>query len=397
MTSHRYPGSSATDEIWLVSNLPPPVHGVAVFNASLLDELERREVPVRVFRVGSDRADRIGQFSISKSVREGFLLVSFLSAAFRRRLRGGGRTILYFTPSQGGPAVFRDAVVAMIGSACLDRVIGHIHGCGWLDRVREGGLVARAMKRALSSCHHVICLGDGFTHAMRAATGIDCVAVDNGTRSVRDGNRRVLPSHGMPLQILFLGNFIRSKGLWAAAEATEILLHRGLSVRLKCAGSWRSETERFEFEERFGDGMSRGAIQFLGRVDGKDKEEALLEAHVLVLPTRYPHEGQPLVLIEAMSAGAVPVTTDQGGIPDLMSFAGSERLVSASHDTGLGVARTIEALVREPEEYEALSARCLERFRSHLTMDRCVTEILAVIRGDADPGMEAWESKRAAV
>jgi glycosyltransferase involved in cell wall biosynthesis len=134
-----------------------------------------------------------------------------------------------------------------------------------------------------------------------------------------------------------------------------------------------------------------------GKVDGHHKEEALLETHFLVLPTRYPHEGQPLVLIEAMSAGAVPVTTDQGGILDLMSFAGSERLVSPSHETGPGVARTIEALVREPGEYEALSALCLERFRSHLTIDRCATEILAVVRGGAAPGIEAWESKRAAV
>jgi glycosyltransferase involved in cell wall biosynthesis len=78
--------------------------------------------------------------------------------------------------------------------------------------------------------------------------------------------------------------------------------------------------------------MDRGAIQFLGKVEGHRKEKALLEAHFLVLPTRYPHEGQPLVLIEAMSAGAVPVTTDQGGIPDLMSFAGSERLVSVARN-----------------------------------------------------------------
>jgi glycosyltransferase involved in cell wall biosynthesis len=260
-----------------------------------------------------------------------------------------------------------------------------------------GDIVARAMKRALFSCDQVICLGDGFTRAMRAATGLDCVSVDNGTRPVLGGKKRALPAHGSPLELLFLGNFIRSKGLWAAAEATEILLHKGLTVRLKCAGSWRSQKERLEFEERFGDGMSRGAIQFLGKVEGRHKERALLEAHFLVLPTRYPHEGQPLVLIEAMSAGAVPVTTDQGGIPDLMSFGGSERLVSPSHETGPGIARTIEALVREPGEYEALSARCLERFRSHLTMDRCATEILAVVRGDADPGMEAWESKRAAV
>jgi hypothetical protein len=61
------------------------------------------------------------------------------------------------------------------------------------------------------------------------------------------------------------------------------------------------------------------------------------------------------------------------------------------------VARTIEALANNPDAYEALSLLCLQRFRTHLTMERCVTDILTVIRGDADPGLEAWESKRAAV
>ena len=389
--------NGARDEIWLVSNLPPPVHGVSVFNAALLDELERREEPVRVFRVGSRRAQSIGRFSLVKALLGAGLIARLFTSALWRKVRGGGGTVLYFTPSQGGPAVFRDAVVAMIGRLCFDRVIGHVHGCSWLGRYREGGPAARAMKHALASCDQVICLGDRFTGAMRAATGIDCVSVDNGARATQGGRVRTWPGNGAPLTLLYLGSFILSKGLWAAAEAAVLLQGRGRNVCLRCAGSWRVEAERVGFERHFQAAIGSGVIQFLGPVDEPHRERALLDAHILVLPTRYPHEGQPLVLIEAMSAGVVPITTDQGGIPNLMSFPGSERLVSPSHESGRGVARTIEAFANDPDAYEALSMLCLERFRTHLTMERCVTDILTVIRGDADPPMEAWESKQAAV
>ena len=389
--------NTARDEIWLVSNLPPPVHGVSVFNAALLDELERRDEPVRVFRVGSRRAQSIGRFSIVKALLGAGLIARFLAATLWRRVRGRGQAILYFTPSQSGPAVFRDAVVATIGRVCFDRVIGHVHGCSWLGRYRAGGLTSKAMRHALASCDQVICLGDRFTRTMRAATGIDCVSVDNGARATPGGKARTWPAPGAPLTLLYLGTFILSKGLWAAAEAAMLLRGRGLDVRLKCAGSWRLEAERVGFERQFREALSSGLMQFLGPVDESRRAKALLESHILVLPTRYPHEGQPLVLIEAMSAGIVPITTDQGGIPDLMSFPGSGRLVSPSHDSGHGVARTIEALASDPDAYEALSMLCLERFRTHLTMERCVTDILTVIRGDADPHVEAWESRQAAV
>ena len=383
-------------EIWLVSNLPPPVHGVSTFNAALLDELDRRGESVRVFRIGSTRARSIGRFSMIKALRDTRLLIRFLAAAMWRKLRGG-KAVLYFTPSQDGPAVFRDAIVATIGRVCFDRVIGHVHGCSWLGRYRKGGLAARAMKQALASCDQVICLGSRFTRAMRDATGIDCVSVDNGAPATMEGKVRAWPSDGAQLTLLYLGSFILSKGLWAAAEAALLLLSRGRNVRLVCAGSWRVEAERVGFQRHFEEAITCGIIQFLGPVDEPRRTRILLDTHILVLPTRYPHEGQPLVLIEAMSAGVVPITTDQGGIPDLVSFPGSDLLVAPSHDSGHGLARTIESLAKDPGAYEALSMRCLERFRNHLTMERCATDVLTVIRGDTNPQMGAWESKRAAV
>ena len=52
-----------------------------------------------------------------------------------------------------------------------------------------------------------------------------------------------------------------------------------------------------------------------GPITGRRKAEAFEWAEVFVLPSRYPFEGQPLSLLEAMSAGSRSVSTDHSGIP----------------------------------------------------------------------------------
>jgi glycosyltransferase involved in cell wall biosynthesis len=49
-----------------------------------------------------------------------------------------------------------------------------------------------------------------------------------------------------------------------------------------------------------------------------DINVALYESHCFVLLSSYPNEGQPAVLIEAMSYGLQIVTTDWGGITDMV-------------------------------------------------------------------------------
>jgi glycosyltransferase involved in cell wall biosynthesis len=88
------------------------------------------------------------------------------------------------------------------------------------------------------------------------------------------------------------------------------------------------------------------------------------------------------VLIEALSAGLLPITTDQGGIPDLMRFHGAEVLVASKHESRQGIAETVRYLFENGSAYERLSGACLEHYRTHLTLQRCVDELLVVIEGE---------------
>jgi glycosyltransferase involved in cell wall biosynthesis len=367
-------------ELWIVSNLPPPVHGVSLFNEALLEEIRRRRIDVRFLRVGSSHGRGVGHFDVWKMLRDAIALWRLVLGALTGAAKGRPR-ILYFTPSQWGPAIMRDVAVSTIGRLLFDRVVAHIHGCGWLLYQERGGILSKSMRYSLERCDKVICLGPTFTNAMRKATGLDCIAVNNGVRGFASVGAKRAPDTTNPVRLLFLGNFIPSKGLWAAAEATEYLRKAGMPVILRCAGAWRSDNDQDEFTRRFHPGPS-SPIKMVGLADQESKERLLREAHFLVLPTSYPFEGQPLVIIEALSAGVLPVVTTQGGISDLMQFEGANILVSTAHASGRGVAKTIQRLVGMPDEYEALSQRCIDWFRSGLTFDRCADQVLSVVLGD---------------
>jgi len=376
-------------ELWIASNLPPPVHGVAVFNEALVEGLRRRGIKCRFIRVGSEVPGDIGRLSLGKVYRDCKALSGLIAKGGSKRRKAGQKRILYFTLSQWGPATIRDLAVSTIGKCLFDRVVGHIHGCGWLEHERRRGVFPYAMRFALRSCDAVICLGETFASAMRSRTGCDCIGIDNGVVGASYPLPKALPRDGAPLKLLFLGNLIRSKGLWAAAEAAQTLRRAQLPVVLQCAGEWRRQADAREFERQFRTQLGDGTVVMVGPADSAKKERLLRETHFLLLPTRYPFEGQPLVLLEAMSAGVVPLTTDQGGIPDLMRFPGGARLVSGDFEYGHALAAAVRAIQSASGEYELLSRACLQRFQDHLTFDRCLNQILAVL-GDGDLTESSW-------
>jgi glycosyltransferase involved in cell wall biosynthesis len=114
---------------------------------------------------------------------------------------------------------------------------------------------------------------------------------------------------------------------------------------------------------------------FLGRRD--DVAELLASATVFVLPSRW--EGQPLILQEALRAGAAIVATRVGGVPDLVG-------VDAAVLVGPGDAQALAAAVRgvlaDPPLAARLRAAAAARGAALPTPADAVAAALAVY-GDA--------------
>jgi len=120
------------------------------------------------------------------------------------------------------------------------------------------------------------------------------------------------------LRVLFVSNMVPSKGYGDLLTALSILRQEG-NVTARFVGRWPSEAAARDFRSQtVAHGLS-GIVQHLGSISDDDKmREYYLWADAFVLPTYYPTEAQPLVLLEALSAGTPVVTTRQGGIPEMV-------------------------------------------------------------------------------
>jgi glycosyltransferase involved in cell wall biosynthesis len=101
--------------------------------------------------------------------------------------------------------------------------------------------------------------------------------------------------------ILFLGRIhIGQKGLDTLAEAFD-----RVNQRLIIAGGGKDEGRT---KALFSSLIERGIVEFIGRVEGRQKEELLRRALFVVMPSRY--EGQPVTVFEAAACGKPVIVSD---------------------------------------------------------------------------------------
>lgn len=142
--------------------------------------------------------------------------------------------------------------------------------------------------------------------------------------------------------ILYVGRLVPVKGVSDLIDAVECLVARGTDVSLDVVGTGKQERElrRLAEESTAGDRITfHGFVPF-----GPALFEQYRAADAFVLPSY--SEGFPNVVLEAMAQGTPVITTDAGGIDQLIAD-GENGLVVPSRDPA-AIASAIETLADEP-------------------------------------------------
>jgi glycosyltransferase involved in cell wall biosynthesis len=169
---------------------------------------------------------------------------------------------------------------------------------------------------------------------------------------------RVRTPHLGPLRLLFLGRLDRAKGVFDLPVIDVLLVQRGVDARWTIIGAGPAEAEVRTAWAR------DASLEWLGQLSSREVLERLPDFDVLVLPTHA--EGLPLVIVEAMAAGVVPIATDLPSIADLVTTGHTGQLVPLG-DVG-GFAAAIERLDADRPLLERWSAAArgavIDRFDS---------------------------------
>jgi glycosyltransferase involved in cell wall biosynthesis len=153
-----------------------------------------------------------------------------------------------------------------------------------------------------------------------------------------------------------------SKGLFDVLEAL-CILDPALRVRLRYAGSIipeagaTAESIRGRLDEYHG----RLGDRFIecGHLDDAEKWALLLDSDILLLPSAFPKEGQPLSIIEALYAGCFVIATEYRAIQDMIEDGKNGRFVPAGDPQA--IARAIETVSNDPGLLVEAAARSRER------------------------------------
>jgi len=253
-----------------------------------------------------------------------------------------------------GVSFYRKALFMVVSKLLGKRVIFHIHS----GRVNEFYCTGKARKwivgLVLRHSDVVVVLAPTFAEQLARTHGLtDCRVISNPLTVPISGN--VAGSRGTPTIVLFMGFWIKEKGLRELIEAMRMVAqHHDVCLRVCGKGP---------MDGFLGDlADDNDWLSLVGWVEGDERDKELAQADLLVLPSYF--EGVPMVLLEGMANGLPCIATRVGGVPSLITDGVDGILVESGNIAAL--AEALALLVSSPELRAEMARAAQARARKHL-------------------------------
>lgn len=363
-------------KLLILAQTPPPLHGQSLMVRTAVEGLPAHGVAVHHvnLRLSRSHAD-IGRWRLGK-------VLAILDACFHAIIArfAAGCDTLYYVPAPGKRgSLYRDWLVMLLVRPFYRRLVLHFHNGGLGDWLQQSALPwERTLTRwLLCDAALAIVLAESLRPDAKALQPRKVAVVPNGIAIRSDSDLQRRPHAGFAA--LYLGQCSVEKGvLDAIAAVRRANVHGGSEpFRLTIAGECVDDhvTRALEAAER----DSAGLIRFIGFADGARKTVLWAEHDCLLLPTRYAHEGQPLVVLEALAYGRPVLATNWRAIPTMLPQGGGI-LVEPGNIEAL--AEALQQLATWPDGAPALRRHVEENF----SLARHVEKLAAALRSlDAPP------------
>jgi glycosyltransferase involved in cell wall biosynthesis len=348
--------------------LPPPVNGLAVVNAAVLERLTADSA----LAAHANLAPKVRHPSLTIPSR----LLRCINAACTLALhRADGARTLYM-PCDGGAGIVINLLLTVTARLLGYKIWLHHHSFAYINaNSKLMKLLLRATPR--STRHIFLCatMRDQFIASYAAEWGSSdshAYVLDNSF--VVKTSELTTPREKVPC-IGHLSNLCAEKG---SVDFINLFLslRAGRHVQALIAGPIKDAATQKALDEA--QAKYPEDIKWLGAVHGAEKEGFFQNIDVFVFPTRYVNEAQPVVLLEALAAGS-PILTTSRGCTACDHTEGSPGMVLKESEFQLGSLAWLRENL-EPSKLEALRAQARTRFQSLQSQsNKTLADIIAEI------------------
>jgi glycosyltransferase involved in cell wall biosynthesis len=176
------------------------------------------------------------------------------------------------------------------------------------------------------------------------------------------------------VRVLFLARLERAKGVFETIDAVNVLIKRGVDIRLDIAGDGSAANG---VRKRLGElGSLSERFRFLGYVRGGLKKEVLESNHIYCLPSLT--EGMPVSVLEAMAFGMPVVARPVGGLKDLLQEGRMGYAITTSNPQDL--ANLMQKMISDREAMAAIARFNNAYVRKNCLASRAAHAMLRIYR-----------------
>ena len=204
----------------------------------------------------------------------------------------------------------RKSLIIRFAKLMRRKVIFHCHGGEFKTYVAEAG--ESKVLKVLSKCDAIVVLSQKWVDYFKNDLGLkNVVVINNIVEPAQSFDEN--PTSSKKLKLLFLGAICDNKGVFdmldvIAANKAEMI------GRIKLYIGGNGEVERLQSvisQTQLGE-----IVEYVGWVTGENKNRLLKDCDIVMLPSYI--EGLPITLLEAMAYAKPSITTNVGGIPEII-------------------------------------------------------------------------------
>ncbi|TIH18585.1 glycosyltransferase family 1 protein [Marinifilum sp. JC120] len=279
--------------------------------------------------------------------------------------------VIHMNPSLNLVSALKEGILFLM--FCLlgysGRILIFIHGWDeiFFRRIATGRFSAMLLRAVLNRAGMVLVLAEDFRKEL-GSIGVDLSRVEVVSTMVDMDNlpvSSVCRDDGKSL--LFLSRMIEGKGVYELLDAFSLLCARFEGLELVMAGDGPEQENLM----RIAESRNLSNVSFPGYIQGVEKNRLLEKSCIYLLPTS--REGCPVSLLEAMSAGLVPVVTDAGGIKDVIKPG--QTAVLLDEVSAEAIAGAVAGLIDDSDFRVAVSENARRFAREHFSSHKVTGEI----------------------
>lgn len=352
--------------ILLVGPLLPPITGQSLAFTRLYESFNSKEI--NLINTNLEK-----QTNIKKSFNTLFIILKiFFNLIFKNY------DAVYFTCTRSLSGSLKDIVLIQLASLRKIKIINHLHGSDFYDFLRTSpNIYKKFLFNSYNKVNTSIVLLDSMKNQFKDFPNMHIEVIPN----FYDNNLNVdiKEKKTEEINILYLSNIIKSKGIFELIEAFKNI-NKTYNIKLNIAGTFVSDENmnQNEVKNKFYESIKNEKnINYVGLVYGNDKIELLKKSDIFVLPSYYKSEAFPISIIEAMRCGNVIITTNYKYLPDVISEKNGFLVTPKSVNE---LTRTIEKLILNKELLKQLQQTNINEAKEKYSLEKYISNIKRVIK-----------------